>query len=148
LATIGLSFALSAFQIRLFSVAILPVPETLSARLIAVRRGLLLAMLAALYLVLWQGPHSLLGRTLFIAHLGLFMLWQPFVQTERRLVADVPDGGRGRGLLLAGAYLKGWMIVLWIMMLAGIIGGKVLLYGSRASRLFYLFALAFLLLAC
>ena len=126
--------------------AILPVPETLSARLIAVRRGLLLAMLAALYLVLWQGPHSLLGRTLFIAHLGLFMLWQPFVQTERRLsptslMAVVAVA------LLAGAYLKGWMIVLWIMMLAGIIGGKVLLYGSRASRLFYLFALAFLLLA-
>ena len=103
-------------------------------------------MLAALYLVLWQGPHSLLGRTLFIAHLGLFMLWQPFVQTERRLsptslMAVVAVA------LLAGAYLKGWMIVLWIMMLAGIIGGKVLLYGSRASRLFYLFALAFLLLA-
>ena len=78
---------------------------------------MLLAMLAALDLVLWQGPHSLLGRTLFIAHLGLFMLWQPLVQTERRLsptslMAVVAVA------LLAGAYLKGWMIVLWIMMLA------------------------------
>ncbi|MBL8480390.1 MAG: sensor histidine kinase, partial [Sterolibacteriaceae bacterium] len=126
--------------------AILPIPETLSARLIAVRRGLLLAMLAALYLVLWQGPHSLLGRTLFIAHLGLFMLWQPFVQTERRL-SPTSLMAVVAAALLAGAYLKGWMIVLWIMMLAGVIGGKVLLYGSRASRLFYLFALAFLLLA-
>ncbi|MBK9022030.1 MAG: hypothetical protein IPL72_19495 [Sulfuritalea sp.] len=65
--------------------AILPVPETLSMRLIAVRRGLLLAMLAALYLVLWQGPHSLLTHSRSSPIWGCSMLWQPFVQTERRL---------------------------------------------------------------
>ena len=68
-------------------------------------------MLAALYLVLWQGPHSLLGRTLFIAHLGLFMLWQPFVQTERRL-SPTSLMAVVAAAVLAGAYLKGWMIVL------------------------------------
>jgi len=36
------------------------------------------------------------------------------------------------------------MIALWIMMLAGIVGGKVLLFGSRAPRFFYLMALGFL----
>jgi signal transduction histidine kinase len=110
------------------------------------RRGLLLALLAALYLVLWQGPDTLLGRTLFVAHLGLFMLWQPFVDTERRLSA-----GSVLGLavlvLLAGAFLKGWMVALWIMILAGIVGGKVLLFGTRAARLFYLLALGFLVVA-
>jgi hypothetical protein len=39
------------------------------------------------------------------------------------------------------------MMVLWIMVLAGIVGGKVLLFGARASRLFYLLALAFLVVA-
>lgn len=123
-----------------------PVFTSLSNRLSTLRSVLLLALLAVLYLVLWQGPDSLLGRTLFVVHLGLFMLWQPFVHAQQRLsrnsllalVAVV---------LLAGAFLKGWMIVLWIMMLAGIVGGKVLLFDARAARVFYLLALAFLVMA-
>jgi hypothetical protein len=47
-------------------------------------------------------------------------------------------------LLMVGVFLKGWMIALWIMMLAGIVGGKVLLFGARTPRLFYLLALGFL----
>lgn len=120
--------------------------SSLPTRLIALRHGLLLALLAALYLVFWQGPDTFLGRTLFVVHLGLFMLWQPFVHAEQRLsmawllvlVAVV---------LVVGAFLKGWMIALWIMMLAGIVGGKVLLFGARIPRLFYLLALAFLVVA-
>ena len=119
---------------------------TLPARLIALRRGLLLALLAALYVVLWQGPDALFGRTLFIAHFGLFILWQPFVHTGQRL--SLPSLVAVLAVaVLAGAYLKGWMITLWIMMLAGIVGGKVLLYDTRAARLFYLLALSFLLVA-
>jgi signal transduction histidine kinase len=120
--------------------------SSLSARLIALRRVLLLAMLVALYLVLWQGPEALLGRTLFVAHLGLFMLWQPFVQTEKRLsLASLL--GLAAVILVVGGFLKGWMITLWIMTLAGIVGGKVLLFGARAPRLFYLLALGFLVVA-
>ncbi len=126
--------------------ALSPLSASLPARLITLRRSLLLALLAALYLVLWQGPDSLFGRTLFVVHLGLFMLWQPFVNTGQRLslpsvlvlVAVV---------LFSGVFLKGWIITLWIMMLAGIVGGKVLLFGARAARLFYLLALAFLVVA-
>ncbi len=119
---------------------------TLPARLIALRRGLLLALLAALYVVLWQGPDALFGRTLFIAHFGLFILWQPFVHTGQRL--SLPSLIAVLAVaVLAGVYLKGWMITLWIMMLAGIVGGKVLLYDTRAARLFYLLALSFLLVA-
>jgi hypothetical protein len=83
---------------------------------------------------------------LFIAHLGLFILWQPFVHTGQRL--SLPSLLAVLAVaLLAGVYLQGWMITLWIMMLAGIVGGKVLLYDTRAARLFYLLALAFLVLA-
>jgi hypothetical protein len=107
---------------------------------------LLLALFAALYVVLWQGPDTLFGRTLFVAHLGLFILWQPFVHTGQRL--SLPSLLAVLTVaLLAGVFLKGWMITLWIMMLAGIVGGKVLLYDTRAARLFYLLALAFLVLA-
>ena len=126
--------------------AIFSLSSTLPARLIALRRGLLLALLVALYLVLWQGPHTLLGRTLFVVHLGFFMLWQPFVHGEQRLSRASLLGLTGV-ILVTGAFLQGWMIVVWIMILAGIVGGKVLLFGARASRLFYLLALAFLVVA-
>jgi hypothetical protein len=125
-------------------VAIPSLPATLTARLIALRRGLLLALLVALYVVLWQGPDTPVGRTFAVVHLGLFLLWQPFVHADRRLSLSALIGLFGV-LLLVGLYLKGWMIALWIMMLAGIVGGKVMLFGARAPRLFYLLALAFLI---
>ena len=110
------------------------------------RRGLLLALLLALYFVLLQGPDTWLGKTLFIVHLGLFMLWQPFVHAEQRLSLTWVLGLAV--VVLAGVlFLKAWMLLLWIMMLAGIVGGKVLLFGARAPRLFYLMALAFLVVA-
>jgi hypothetical protein len=122
------------------------VPAVLSSRLIVVRRGLLLALLLALYFVLLQGPDTWLGKTLFIVHLGLFMLWQPFVHAEQRLSLTWVLGLAV--VVLAGVlFLKAWMLLLWIMMLAGIVGGKVLLFGARAPRLFYLMALAFLVVA-
>lgn len=125
---------------------IFPLPSTLSSRLIAVRRGLLLALLLALYFVLLQGPDTWLGKTLFIAHLGLFLLWQPFVHAEQRLSVVWVFGLAV--IVLAGAvFLKAWMLLLWIMMLGGIVGGKVMLFGARAPRLFYMMALGFLVVA-
>jgi hypothetical protein len=127
-------------------VPIFPLPSTLSSRLIAVRRGLLLALLLALYFVLLQGPDAWLGKMLFIAHLGLFLLWQPFVHAEQRLSVVWVVGLAA--IVLAGAvFLKPWMLLLWIMMLGGIVGGKVMLFGARAPRLFYMMALGFLVVA-
>lgn len=126
--------------------ALTQLPQTLSARSGGLRRGLLLALLAALYLVLWLGPDTPVGRTLAIVHLGLFLLWQPFVHTGRRLSGPVL-AGLTVVLAVVAVFLKGWMIALWIMMLAGIVGGKVLLFGARSPRLFYLLALGYLVAA-
>jgi signal transduction histidine kinase len=115
-------------------------------RLVALRRGLLVLLLAALYLVLWQGPGTLLGKTFFVVHLGLFMLWQPFVHAQQRLSITSLLGVVGV-VVTASLFLTGWLLSVWIMMLAGIVGGKVLLFGARSSRLFFLLALAFLVLA-
>ena len=88
-----------------------PLSVSLPARLIALRRVLLLALLAALYVVLSQGPDTLFGRTLFIAHLGLFILWQPFVHTGQRL--SLPSLlAVLAAALLAGIYLQGWIVAL------------------------------------
>lgn len=115
-------------------------------RLSVLQRGLLLAMLAVLYLVLWQGPATLIGKTLFMAHLGLFMLWQPFVHSRQRLESS-SLAAIFTAVVLATWMLTWWLLALWVMMLAGIVGGKVLLFGARSARLFYLMALGFLVTA-
>ena len=53
------------------------------------RRQLLVVLLALLYLVLVLGPANSVARTLFVVHLGLFMLWQPFVRTDQRVALPI-----------------------------------------------------------
>ncbi|MBK6676772.1 MAG: HAMP domain-containing histidine kinase [Rhodocyclaceae bacterium] len=107
------------------------------------RRQLLVAVLALLYLVLILGPATPLARVLFVVHLGLLIVWQPFVRADQRLgLAAI-----GRILLAVGLmvyWLNGWLLTLWIILLAGVVGGKVFLYEARWSKLFYLFALSWL----
>lgn len=107
------------------------------------RRWLLLGLLLLLHLGLMQGVNSALGRTMLVAHIGLFILWQPFVQAEQRLnyrhFAVV--------LALVGAaiiWLTWGTLAIWVMFIAGIIGGKVFFFGARWSKVFYLIALAYL----
>ncbi|MCX8087112.1 MAG: hypothetical protein N3C63_09480 [Rhodocyclaceae bacterium] len=114
-----------------------------TASLIAQRRWLLLAFLASLHLVLFAGPASPLGRVLFLSHIGVGLLWQPFVQPRRRL------GFKGTALVVFTAtflaYHLNWgLLTLWLMLLTGVIGGKVFLFPNRWERIFYLWALGYL----
>lgn len=110
------------------------------------RRWLLLGLLVLLHLVLMQGPGDPLGRMLFVAHLGLFLLWQPFIRAEQRIspLALLLT----TGLVLSSAVGLGWWLLgIWLMLLAGIAGGKVFLFEARWSKMFYLLALAYLVIA-
>lgn len=120
--------------------------ELFHSRLPAWRSALLIAMLALLYLVLWQPAGSYLAKTVFVAHMGLFILWQPFIEGGQKLA---PQTVFLLGLIIGAAayFLTGGLLMLWIMLLAGIVGGKVLLSGERSARLLHLFALAFLVVA-
>lgn len=107
------------------------------------RRWIFLAFLVALHLVFLQGPATPLGRLLFLSHIGLGLLWQPFVQPRRRLefaatmVVVVCAG--------AFAYFLGWgLLAIWAMLLTGVVGGKVFLFPDRWERLFHLMALGYL----
>lgn len=132
------------------SLAIIPMPtlsqnEFFHSRLTAWRSALLIGVLALLYLVLWQPAGSYLAKTLFIAHLGLFILWQPFIESKQQLTARTIVL---LALVVAAAayFLNGGLIMLWIMLLAGIVGGKVLLSGEQGGRLIHLLALAYLVI--
>ncbi|MDT3734720.1 MAG: ATP-binding protein [Denitratisoma sp.] len=108
------------------------------------RRWLLLGMLGLLHLLLLEGIASGVGRTLLVGHIGLFILWQPFVRAEQRLsplqlaVTAV--------IVAASAYWAGnWMMIFWTMALAGIVGGKVFFYAGRGTKVFYLLVLSYLI---
>lgn len=103
-------------------------------------------MLTLLFGALLQAPGSWLAKSLFVAHFGLFIIWQPFVEGGQRLS---PMALAGLLLVLGGLTisLDAWSMMIWIMLLAGVVGGKVLLRGGRASSFKYLLALAFLVLS-
>ncbi len=103
-------------------------------------------LLAALHLVFALGPDSIIGRWLFLSHIGLGLLWQPFVQPRRRF-------GPGATLIvvLSAAFLAfflNWgILLLWTMLLAGVVGGKVFMFPDRWERVFHLAALGYLVTA-
>lgn len=115
-------------------------PSRLAASLVRFERPLLVVMLSLLLLVVLQGSRSGLGRTLFVVHLGVFLVWQPFIAGERRLSAQAMIA-LPLGILLATWFLTPWLLVGWFMLLGGIIGGKVLVFGGQHTRLAHLVAL-------
>lgn len=109
----------------------------------AVRRWLLLAMLAMLHAAVVQGTGSAVGRVLLLGHVGLFLLWQPLIRVDTRLgwleLAAVLAGASALAMWAGGPLLMGW-----IMLLAGILGGRVFFSEAAATRLYYLLALGYL----
>jgi len=114
-------------------------------RLMTSRRWLLLTMLVLLHLAMMGGMEDPLSRPLLVAHVGVFLLWQPIWHAELRIRA-------GATLMVAGAMLvvlfalSWWLVALWLAILFGMVGGRI--FGSRATwlRLFYLGVMVYLLL--
>lgn len=115
----------------------------MSLPLMISRRWIFLAFLVALHLVFLQEPASSLGRLLFLVHVGIGLLWQPFVQPRRQI------GFVGTVVVIFSAtlfaYFLNWGLLLgWTMLLIGVAGGKVFLFPGRAERVFHLLALGYL----
>ena len=82
----------------------------------------------------------------WLVDVGLFMLWQPFVHAERRLAFS----SLSSFLLILAAGIWGygdWLLLLWTAFVAALVGGRVLFVSHRATRIFYLLAFAYLLVA-
>ena len=107
------------------------------------RRWVLVGLLVLLHLLLLQGIESGVGRTLLVVHIGLFILWQPFVRAEQRLswlqlavIAAVVLG--------SAIWISWWLMIFWVMALAGIVGGKVFFFAARRTKVLYLLVLTYL----
>src|SRR6266702_6477663 len=107
-------------------------------------RALFLLMLVLLQLAAIRGPEDSWARGLMLAHFGLFIMWQPFMQAGRRLTPSQALAiiAIGLGILY---FLNGWLLALWVSVLAGIVGGKVFLFQARWLRRFYLVVLLYLI---
>ena len=106
-------------------------------------RVLFLFMLGLLHIASLRGAEDFWTRALMLAHFGLFITWQPFMRSEKRLGAGQVIGiiAMSMGILL---YLNWWLLALWISVLAGIVGGKVFLFQAPGLRRFYLVVLFYL----
>ena len=108
-------------------------------------RPLLIGMLILLYVAALRGTGDIWARAFMVAHFGLFIIWQPFMQGAQRLnlVQTIGIGVITAGILL---FLNAWVLALWVAMLAGLVGGKVFLFQARWLRIFYLAVLLYLVL--
>ncbi len=106
-------------------------------------RFVVIAMLALLHVVALRGVSDDGARVLLLAHLGLLLLWQPFLHGERQvtLVQALFIALFAAVLVL---WLNWWLLATWTVVLAGLVGGKVFLHQARWQRRFYLLVFAYL----
>lgn len=104
---------------------------------------LLLGILLSFSLTVADGPGSLMGRLWWLVGCGLFLLWQPLVNTRRRL-----SWPQVLAVLATVAGLVFWLDWLWlavsVVLLTALVGGKVIVARERRLGWYYLLAFGFL----
>ncbi|MDR2837398.1 MAG: hypothetical protein LBV49_02325 [Azonexus sp.] len=113
-----------------------------AARLAGWSHLLLVSHLLMLHVLAFGGWRLPAVRLLWLAALGLFLLWQPFVPGERRI--SPAQGGVLFAVALASTWFLGpWLLLVWCGALAGAIGGRVLWGARRGERIGYLLAFGY-----
>ncbi len=107
-------------------------------------RFVVIAMLLLLHVAALRGVADNWARALLLAHLGLILLWQPFLRGQYQ-VSATQLAFIAFGATAVMLWLNAWLLVFWVCVLAGLIGGKVFLHQARWQRRFYLLVLVYLL---
>jgi signal transduction histidine kinase len=106
-------------------------------------RFVVIAMLALLHVAVLRGTADEWARALLLAHLGLLLLWQPFLRGEHRI--SVPQGlFIAAGAVVVMLWIGWWLLAFWVVVLAGLVGGKVFLHQARWQRRAYLVVFVYL----
>ena len=107
-------------------------------------RLLLPVMLWLLHGALLLGVESAWVHPMLLAHLGLFLLWQPLWRGESKV-------GTGTFVFIMIAataalfWLNWWIIAFWLTGLFGLVGARVFVFQNRLARWLYLSVMAYLL---
>jgi signal transduction histidine kinase len=107
-------------------------------------RFVVIAMLLLLHVAALRGVADNWARALLLTHLGLILLWQPFLRGQYQ-VSATQLGFIAFGATAVMLWLNAWLLVFWVCVLAGLIGGKVFLHQARWQRRYYLLVLIYLL---
>src|SRR6185436_11450827 len=107
-------------------------------------RFVVIAMLLLLHVAVLRGTADNWARALLLAHLGLLLLWQPFLRGEHR-VSTAQGVFIGMGAVTVMLWVGWWLLAFWVVVLAGLVGGKVFLHQARWQRRCYLVVLVYLL---
>jgi signal transduction histidine kinase len=100
-------------------------------------RLVVIAMLALLHIAVIRGVADTWARAMLLAHLGLLLLWQPFVRAEQR-VSPVQGLVLALGAFVVMMWLDWWLLAFWVVVLAGLVGGKIYQHQARWQRRSYL----------
>src|SRR5215204_4745578 len=86
-------------------------------------RFVVILMLALLHIAVFRGVTDPWARALLLAHLGLLLLWQPFLRVEQRVS---PAQGIVLSLVAFAVMLRldWWLLAFWVVIIAGLVGGK------------------------
>lgn len=106
-------------------------------------RLVVVAMLLLLHIAVVRGVADPWARALLLAHLGLLLLWQPFLRAEQR-VSPAQGLVLSLGALAVMLRLDWWLLAFWVVVLAGLVGGKVYQQHARWQRRCYLVVLVYL----
>ena len=101
-------------------------------------------MLLALHASVAWGIDDWWARAFLLAHLGLFLLWQPVWRGEREIEPAQAFSVVAVACLLVGWY-NWWLMAVWLAALVGIIGGSVPRIGDRRQRIISVLAALYLL---
>ena len=81
-------------------------------------------LLLTLHAAIVSVPYSPVGRALIVAHIGLFLIWQPIWRGDQRLNWQ----NLLSFLVLMGAFviwLDWWLLTGWLILLIGLTGGRL-----------------------
>jgi signal transduction histidine kinase len=107
-------------------------------------RLVLVAMLGLLHVAVFRGVSDPWARGLLLAHLGLLLLWQPFLRAGQR-VSPMQGFILSLVAFTVMLWLDWWFLALWVVVLAGLVGGKVYQHHSPWQRRCYVVVLGYLL---
>jgi hypothetical protein len=100
-------------------------------------RLVVIAMLGLLHVAVIRGVADPWARAMLLAHLGLLLLWQPFLRAEQR-VSPAQGLVLSLGAVVVMIWLDWWLLAFWVVVLAGLVGGKVYQYQALWQRRTYL----------
>jgi len=102
-------------------------------------------MLLSMHAALISTPGGVFQGVWLLIHFGFFLLWQPFFSAEREVA---PVSALLLAVLTAGIvwFVSGWMIAAWLLLLLGILGGRVFTTRPEHGERFYLVAFAYLMM--